>query len=105
MARYAIVDKDGYNLHNHKLLKLLGVTGSKLPKEGMPERQIQGVRNFRRSDTVAEVAMVTVWVNPAPTTMRPGKYKSSAHRIMCRCPGCARELSVGRLFQHKCGAK
>ena len=104
MATYKIVGPDGRTRQNSDMLAILGLGGSKLPKEGMPEFTVVGVRNFKRGDLNAEIAHITVWVNPVPPE---GKRSRSQHRMMCRCPGCSKVLSVGRLHQHVCkeGAK
>ena len=79
-------------MHSRDMLVQLGVT--KLPKEGMPERLIHGIR---------------VWVVPHVPVMglerwsnKPKLVKSSKHRVMCACPGCGQTVPAGRLFQHKC---
>lgn len=76
------------------IMQLLGLkAGGHLPTDGMPPRVIQGV---------------TVWVTPAPAPRwddrwgKPVLVKSSKHRVMCRCPQCGWEGSVGRLAQHIC---
>lgn len=72
-------------VHAHTMAQLLGVTGN-YPAVGLPPREVQGIR---------------VWVNPLPPR-GPGERKRSTHRVRCLCPGCGRELSAGRLFQHDC---
>lgn len=63
--------------------ELLGVRD--LPAEGMPEREIQGVR---------------VYVAPqAPLTQ--GQRHRATHRIFAICE-CGKHVPVGRLHQHKC---
>lgn len=69
------------------LYRLLGVTGSTLPREGMAERIINGVR---------------VYVAP----LVPGWGKRSnggwqGLRVMAICE-CGKHVAVGRLHQHKC---
>ncbi len=73
---------------NEDIKELLGLRPrQKLPKEGIAPRKISGI---------------TVWVNPLPERL-PGKWrKRSTHRVMAKCPACQREMSVGRLAQHKC---
>jgi len=92
--RNSIRNANGHwNAHSNYVRSLLGLKGTaKLPTAGMPSRIIQGV---------------LVWVNPAPTprlgSTTPARViKSSTHRVMCRCPQCGWEGSVGRLHQHKC---
>lgn len=72
-----------WNAHTSEIFRLLGLTGSHLPKEGMPPRLIQGIK---------------VWVNPIkwPHPLR----KSSTHRVMAECPVCGKTMSAGRLHQH-----
>jgi hypothetical protein len=82
----------GRRVHTSTMFQLLGLTGSKLPTEGMPARDIKGIQ---------------VWVNPLPPMPAPPpghlrNRKRSTHRVMCRCPDCAQELSAGRLHQHVC---
>lgn len=75
---------------------LLGLRdGQKLPVEGMPPREIQGVK---------------VWVTPLPPHPDKDKprglfgsmWKRSTHRVLCECPDCGKVLSIGRLAQHVC---
>jgi hypothetical protein len=74
-------------VHSSAMLQLLGVSGSKLPAEGMPAREIQGIR---------------VWVAPLPPREPGQRGKRSTHRVRCACPDCGAEVSAGRLFQHRC---
>ena len=74
-------------VHSGEMFKLLGLAGSHLPAEGMPSREIQGIR---------------VWVEPKGS---PNGRKSSTHRVKAECPVCAQVLSVGRLHQHVCDKK
>ena len=92
MATKLIFNQWGRPAHSMHVLPMLGIpAGGHLPKEGMPPREVQGV---------------TVWVEPAkPTVMgvrwgRPHIVKSSTHRIMCKCSGCGKTVSLGRLAQH-----
>lgn len=64
----------------YDLLPMLGVTGGRLPDEGVPPKVVQGI---------------TVWVTPK-------KGKPSFIRTMARCPQCSRVLTASRLQQHKC---
>jgi len=82
--------------NNDDMLRLLGV--KVLPKEGMPERKIQGL---------------TVYVKPAPEPRlvnAPGSiyhgkpFKSSRHRIMVICD-CGKHVPAGRMRQHRCKEK
>lgn len=79
-----IRDQWGRNAQSHNVKKMLGLEPkAKLPKEGMPAREIQGI---------------TVYV-------RPLDAKTSArrlHRVRAICPHCNKDLSVGRLHQHTC---
>lgn len=75
--------------HEREIKTMLGL-GKKLPREAVAPKVIQGV---------------TVWVKPAaePRHNAFGKLVHQAgHRVMCRCPGCGWEGSVGRLAQHVC---
>lgn len=72
-----------WNAHTSEVFRLLGLKpGSHLPPEGMPPREIQGIR---------------VWVTPKPE----GEPRSvCSHRVLAECPVCKKHLSVGRLHQH-----
>lgn len=81
-----------WNAHSKTVRELLGLKRTaKLPAEGMPEQQVQGI---------------VVWVNPAPAPVyvqRWGKtvlLHRATHRVMARCPICGEEMSAGRLHQH-----
>lgn len=77
-----------HRAHSHVVLQLLGIVNGRLPVEGMNAREIQGVK---------------VWVRPLyPRTLDEPRHKRSNHRVRCQCPECGVELSLGRLFQHKC---
>ena len=65
-----------------EMLEMLGVT--KLPKEAMPERLIQGVRVYVKAYEKAA----------------HGRH-TSTHRVYAVC-NCGRHVPVGRLHQHKC---
>lgn len=67
--------------HADEVLAMLGV--ERLPDEGMPEREIQGVR---------------VYVAPKPP--RDGRHMQRL-RVMAIC-ACGRHVAVGRLHQHIC---
>lgn len=67
------------------MLAELGVVGDHLPKEGMPSRIIQGIE---------------VW--GAPSEAPRNGWKSSKHRVLCKCPTCGCTVSAGRIFQHVC---
>lgn len=65
--------------HSADINEMLGLgRKGKIPREGMPPREIQGI---------------TVWVEP----FRPGPFRL---RARCKCPTCAKEMPVGRLAQH-----
>lgn len=67
------------------MYRLLGV--SRLPVEGMPARDIQGVQ---------------VYVKPLSAGPRlPRHGKRLSHRVIAIC-NCGQHVSVGRLHQHKC---
>ena len=82
-GRVRIVGRGGWRVQSWDMLALLGV--KRLPAEGMPEREVQGVR---------------VFVLPR-REFRPGERKRSSHRIMARCV-CGRVVPFGRLHQHVC---
>jgi hypothetical protein len=68
----------------HDMYALLGV--KTLPKEGMPEREIHGVR---------------VYVRPLPPAAPGVRRNFQGLRVMAICP-CGRRLAVGRMGQHRC---
>lgn len=77
-----------------EMLRLLGV--KTLPPEGMPERDIQGVRVYVRP------------LAPLPTNTRRNVYgrlprNFQGLRVMAICE-CGQHLAVGRMHQHKCKA-
>jgi hypothetical protein len=98
MARYTILGSNCYNIQNYELMRRLGVVGTKWPDAGIAPTELTGARNYKRGHLNVEGVSVRVWVLPYQDTGR----KSSKHRAMCACPGCGREMSVGRLFQHVC---
>ena len=71
-----------HQANNEEVMEMLGLSEHRLPKEGMPEQVIQGVR---------------VYVKP----FEKAAFKSSKHRIMAIC-ACGRHMGVSRLQQHKC---
>lgn len=87
-----IVGKSGYKANTNEVMEMLGLKGSKLPKEGIPMTLIQGI---------------VIFVDPAPEPRYYESYrgrkilKSSKHRIKAICH-CGRQLSAGRLHQHLC---
>lgn len=74
---------------NREVLEMLGVATSRLPKEGLEPRLVQGIK---------------VWVKPAYPKLEGvplrDQRKESRHRIMVECPACKKEMSLGRLHQH-----
>lgn len=65
---------------------------SKWPDAGIAPREVQGI-----------------WVEVVPVDhpslgKTPG-VKSSAHRVIAACPQCGHCVSLGRLFQHRCGSE
>lgn len=91
--RAVILNKYGRSAHEMHIKEMLGLP-SKLPREAVPAQVIQGVK---------------VWVNAAPApevyTHYTGQQRirhRATHRVMCECPHCGAEMSVGRLHQHKC---
>lgn len=64
------------------VMEMLGLPrNGHLPKEAMPERQIQGFR---------------VWVNSVETARERGQF----HRIRVECPKCGQDVPFGRMRQH-----
>lgn len=87
--RFVRLDGSDWPVHNHHMMKKLGLTKQRLPDEGMSPQMVDGIK---------------VWVTPRaePMDRARGVRKSSTHRILCECPNCGHVLSVGRLFQHNC---
>jgi hypothetical protein len=85
--------RPSWSAHSGDIMELLGLRrGGHLPVEGMEPRYIQNIKVW-----VTPVSLVTTFRNAAGI-----KHKSSKHRVMAECPQCARQMSVGRLFQHVC---
>jgi hypothetical protein len=88
-------------VHSHVMLRLLGV--SKLPKTGLPDRKLPGIKREGQNEIPV---FIRVWVRPlegeAPRSPSGRTQKRSSHRVRCECPGCGIELSAGRIFQHVC---
>ena len=107
MTRYKILAPGSqYNAQHYHIAKMLGHVGSKWPVQGLMPRAVAADKVV--SDSTGrvigtELTNVSVWVTAAIT--RDDGRKSSTHRAMCRCPGCDRVMSVGRLFQHVCTGK
>lgn len=79
-----ILDKHGYTAHSHHIKVMLGLDAkAKLPSEGMPAREIQGI---------------TVYV----LSIEDARARKQFHRVMAICPTCKAHLSAGRLHQHVC---
>lgn len=85
-----------YHAWSDEMYRFLGVGSKGLPKEGIPEQLINGVR---------------VYVKPlAPPSGEVSRWSGKpvrnfqGLRVMAICY-CGRHLPVGRLRQHKCGSK
>jgi len=87
--QFVSLTNPSWNANSSDMMKKFGIPGTKWPDEGMPPRMVDGIK---------------VWVDPVRRAGL-GEKKSSTHRVMCQCPGCAEILSVGRMHQHKCDAK
>ena len=85
MASVRIVGRSGWRASANDMLELLGLNrNGKLPKDGMAEREIQGVR---------------VYVRPYAKAGH-GRH-TCTHRVMAICT-CGQHVPTGRLHQHKC---
>lgn len=87
---YVNPHRAGWNVHSADMRELLGLDRkAKLPAEGMPQREINGIQT---------------WVNPlvSEATRRDLGWPTRMHRVRCHCSDCGQEMSAGRLFQHKC---
>ena len=74
-----------WHAQNSGIKILLGLRPEQpLPAEGLPAREIQGVK---------------VWIDPLGEKQ---KQRRMTHRIRCECPDCGQKMSVGRLHQHIC---
>jgi hypothetical protein len=89
-----VPSRPDWHAHHSDVREMLGLSPkAKLPKNGLPAREVQGI---------------TVWVEPAapavyaykPGFYVPRKVKSSTHRVRALCPQCGQEVSAGRLHQH-----
>lgn len=70
--------------HSADINEMLGLgRKGKVPIEGLPARQIQGVN---------------VWAISLAGARSLGQRFSL--RVMCECPVCGRKMAVGRLAQH-----
>lgn len=92
-----LLNERGWNMHWSELRVHLGMKlGAKLPKHGIPPRQLMGW---------------TVWVepqHPPVEVIRNGmrkKLDTRHHRVKAQCPECGAIISAGRTHQHKCGSK
>lgn len=91
--RAVILNKYGRSAHEMHIKEMLGLP-RKLPEHAVPAQVIQGVK---------------VWVNPPLSPEYRTRYDGKVvkvhramHRVMCECPKCGADMSVGRLAQHKC---
>jgi len=72
------------NVHDSGMKILMGLDPkAKWPAGGLPMRMVQGVFIYVRS-------------------LEDARERKEFHRVRAICPGCSREMSAGRLFQHKC---
>ena len=104
--KYRIIGKYGHNMWSEEMMETLGLkAGGHLPDEGLPEREIQGIRVYVKPlRTCCEYHRqggqgITCTHN---SDGKRGSIKSSRHRVIAICPGCQRHLSAGRLHQHIC---
>jgi hypothetical protein len=108
--KYTIQGSHGRHAHSRDMLTMLGLKpGGHIPQEG-----IEAVNMVAHEFPSGKLVSILVWAKPRldaanlPTLATDAQLKlwkprkSSAHRIMCRCPGCAETFSVGRLHQHVC---
>ncbi len=85
------------------MAKILGRQGGHWPDAGMPAQEVMGIEVPKPGEINIAAVPIKVWVNPV-TRPAEARGKSSKHRVMCNCPGCGKEFSVGRLAQHVCRA-
>lgn len=73
-----------WNAHSHHIKAMFGLSHkAKWPQAGIEPRFLHGVK---------------VWVNP----LNPNRKSAREHRVMCECPKCGKQMSLGRLHQHVC---
>lgn len=73
--------------YNNRVARMMAALGVKrLPAEGLPEREVDGVK---------------VWVAPLDPSPTARRFKRSTHRLLCECPRCGKTMSFGRLAQHE----
>lgn len=79
-----LIGRFGRHATASDMLEFLGLPRTaKLPKEGMPKREIQGVR---------------VYVKPFVSN---GSRRTVKHRVIAICT-CGRHIPTGRINQHRC---
>lgn len=90
-----------YNTNAVTILSALGLSPSAhLPADGVPGRVVTfTIRMAPKNGGGLREFTVLVWVNPLGPAA--GLFKRSTHRLMAKC-SCGRELSAGRLHQHRC---
>lgn len=64
---------------------LFGNRKAKLPREGVPETMLQGIK---------------VWANPLDQTRSDRPNQRFHLRMLAECPVCGKVYAVGRLGQH-----
>lgn len=86
-----------YNERMRVVLEQIGLDARReLPKEGMLPIVVNDPTYGKvRVWIIAYKEPATYWAFG-----RSRKVKSSAHRVMCECPHCHTEMSLGRLHQH-----
>lgn len=76
-----LVDKHGRVAHDRDVKVMFGLgEKAKWPVEGMPARNIQGIK---------------CWIRPVLVL-----YQNRGLRAMGECPVCKKEMPIGRLAQH-----
>lgn len=90
-------DRPAWNGHSHHVKALLGLKPNEaLPTGGMVPRLVPAVHTTLGLSR--EPVQVLMWVRPLLLSDRGEK----PHRVMCRCPGCGKTVTAGRLHQHVC---
>ncbi len=79
-----ITGERGWTAHSHHVKAMLGLNvNAHLPAAGLAPQVIQGI---------------VVYVAP----LDPTRSARRTHRVRAVCPDCAKDMSAGRLHQHRC---
>jgi hypothetical protein len=89
----AIRNSHGHAAHSWAIKEHLGLRSeAKIPVDGMPRREIQGVTVYV-VPLLGEAKKDSSWAFSRA-------YRRCKHRVRAICPVCQKDLSAGRLNQH-----